>query len=196
MIVGASVVLKERDQLLFEIQKPSKWIHTNDGCLQIGMGCIGGGVERGESAFQALEREVEEEICCKITLQKTNSSYELKPDGSIHKLQSQNVPRGVFLIWYFDQQEYKKGAKVVVFLGRVSGTPTPGDLPGILKINQSTFLRLDKETLSIQDLVNYGSTLISNQRIPPDAKIKPVGTANIILNLYRNAPVIFNELSI
>lgn len=46
MIIGAAIILRQDSQFLFEIQKSSKWIHHPDGTLSIGMGCIGGSVEK------------------------------------------------------------------------------------------------------------------------------------------------------
>ena len=62
MIIGVSVILKQEDRYLFEIQKTAKWIQKPDGRYQIGMGCIGGRLENGETAQQALEREIKEEV--------------------------------------------------------------------------------------------------------------------------------------
>jgi hypothetical protein len=62
MIIGASIILRHEGRLLFEIQKPSKWLQQPDGTLSIGMGCIGGNIEQGETPRQALEREALEDM--------------------------------------------------------------------------------------------------------------------------------------
>jgi len=193
MIVGASIVLREKDNYVFEIQKPEKWITRNDGYQEIGIGCIGGTVEKGETAIQALHREIEEEICCEITLDKHKKCHELLPDGNIRTNTDLSATTGIWLIWYFNQEAYQKNESIVVYTGCVRGVPTPGDLPGIIKLNQSLLFRLVDMSLSFVDLSNMGGVIISRQEIPRNAVIKPIGTTGLILQLFKNAPYILKS---
>ena len=56
-ISGAACLVARGTGLLLELQKPHKWSADDNGTLQIGVGCIGGALEPGETAEQALQRD-------------------------------------------------------------------------------------------------------------------------------------------
>ena len=81
LIIGVAILLREENGFLFELQKPSKWKRRRDGVLEIGMSCIGGTVEKGESLEGALQREAMEEIGCGVAFDRSTQSLFDGPGG-------------------------------------------------------------------------------------------------------------------
>ena len=98
-IMGVAILLREEDRFLFELQKRSKWRRQGDGALRIGMGCIGGRVEEGESVEGALRREALEEIGCEIACDGSTHPFSIDPSGVVSPLCSESVPDGVRFVW-------------------------------------------------------------------------------------------------
>lgn len=166
MIIGASVILRYEGRLLFEIQKPAKWRQQPDGTLSIGMGCIGGNVEQGETPRQALEREVLEEMGCRVVLEEPTQPFAVDAQGSIRMLHPLDVPEGVLFVWQGSEPGFIEGAQVAVHVGRPLGQPEPGDLPALLSLDQETFCALGMHRLTVQDVLERGGRLWEKQPVP------------------------------
>ena len=61
-VTGVSALLHDGDAFYFELTKPKHWRHREDGATLVGLGCIGGSIEPGETILECLYREAEEEI--------------------------------------------------------------------------------------------------------------------------------------
>ena len=64
--IGASCLLVSGGRLLLEVQKQGKWLYRPGQPPLIGIGCIGGTIEPGESVTEALRREAREEMAAKL----------------------------------------------------------------------------------------------------------------------------------
>ena len=187
-IIGAAIVLTEDGRFLFELQKPAKWRRGEDGFLRIGMGCIGGSVEEGETIEEALSREALEEIGCEIAFDRSARPFSIDPAGAVSLLPPESVPEGVQFLWEGDEPGFIAGGKVAVYVGTTVRRARPGDLPAIVKLEPGLFYDLGTRPLTVEEVEQCGGIFQERQRIPRSAQLMPVGTANKLLELRRRDP--------
>ena len=188
IIIGVAIVLKEKDGFLFELQKPGKWKRGPDGVLEIGMSCIGGTVEDGESLEGALQREAMEEIGCGVAFDRSTHPFSMNPDGGVSPLMSGTVPDGVQFLWEGDDPGYVPGAKVAVYAGHAVGRAEPGDLAAIAILKPGLFEEFATESLTVADLTQRGGILRERTPVPRSARVEAVGTAARLLVLRNRHP--------
>ena len=193
MIIGVAILLRVENRFLFELQKPAKWKRPREGIL-IGMGCIGGTVEEGETIENALSREAFEEIGCKVACARSARPFSLDPTGAVSSLPPDSVPEGVQFVWEGNEPGFIAGGKVAVYVGTTIGRAEPRDLPALVQLEPDLFYALDERPLAIQDVEQRGGILLEKQRIPRSAFLTPVGTASRLLELRRRYPELLQEI--
>ena len=194
LIIGVAIILREENGFLFELQKPSKWKRRRGGVLEIGMSCIGGTVEEGESLEGALQREAMEEIGCRVAFDRTTQSFSIDPEGTVSLLPPGSLPDGVQFLWEGNDPGFVPGAKVAVYAGHTIGRPDPGDLSGIATLKPDLFHEFATESFTVDELERRGGILQERLRIPRSARLKPVGTAAWLLELRRRHPELFQRI--
>ena len=193
-IIGVAILLKEEGRFLFELQKPAKWRRGQDGVLRIGMGCIGGTVERDETIAEALAREALEEIGCEIAFERSEHPFSIDPASAVSLLPAKSVPEGVQFLWEGNEPGFIPGGKVAVYLGHAIGRAEPGDLPAIVRLAPRLFFNLGTRPLTFQEVEEREGVLQERQRIPRAAHLTPVGTASRILELRRRHPELLRDI--
>ena len=183
LIIGVAIVLTENNGFLFELQREEKWKRGQDGVLEIGMSCIGGTIEEGESLEGALQREALEEIGCRVAIDRSAKPFSIDQDGTVSLLPPDRVPVGVQFLWEGNDPGFVPGAVVAVYAGRAIGRAEPGDLSGIVTLKPDLFYELASESFTIECLEQQGAILRERVRIPRSARVKPVGTAARLLDL-------------
>ncbi|MDI6771327.1 MAG: NUDIX domain-containing protein [bacterium] len=186
MILGASVLLRQEGRLLFEVQKPAKWTHAPGGEFIIGIGCIGGRVELGESALEALQREALEEIGCTVLLDTPGSPFFMGPDGSVRMLdprETREVEEGILFLWEGSGPDLIKGGQVAVFSGTAQGHPRPVGLPAIIGLDLETLFECRACGLTVGEVLDRGAILMERQAVPRNARLAPVDTAKVVVAL-------------
>ena len=194
LIIGAAIVLKEKNGFLFELQKRAKWKHAPDGVLEAGMSCIGGTVEEGESLEDALQREAMEEIGCSVAVDRSTHPFSIDPVGNASPLPPGSVPAGVQFLWEGNDPGFVPGAKVAVYAGHAIGRAAPGDLSAIATLKPDLFYEFATESFTVETLEERGGILRERQRIPRSARVKPVGTAARLLELQRRYPELLKRI--
>ena len=194
LIIGAATILRERNGLLFELQRKEKWRRGRDGVIEIGMSCIGGTVEEGESLEGALQREAMEEIGCRVAIDRSAKPFSMDPAGNVSPLPPGKVPDGVQFLWEGNDPGFVPGAVVAVYAGHATARAAPGDLSGIVTLESGLFHQLATESSTIQHLEQQGAILREQTRIPRSARVKPVGTAARLLDLRRRYPELLNRI--
>ena len=194
MVIGVSIILRQEEHYLFEIQKTTKWVRQSDGRFRIGMGCIGGRVEDSETAQQALKREVKEEVGCGVLLEKSAHSFLFGPSKTVQEMDEEDLPEGSQFLWEEEQPGYIPGAQVAVYLGRLIGHPIPGDLPGVIGLKLGALFEMKDRAFTVGELLESEGILLEREHIPRDAEVCPVGTAKILTELQEVAPDVVNHL--
>ena len=193
MIIGVAILLKVENRFLFELQKPEKWRRQQERIL-IGMGCIGGTVEEGETIEEALAREAFEEIGCEVAFARSTRPFSLDPTGAVSPLSPQSVPEGVQFVWEGNEPGFIVGGKVAVYVGTTIGCAKPRDLPALVQLEPELFYALAQGPIAIQDVEQRGGILQEKQRIPRSAHLTPVGTASRLLDLRQRYPELLQEI--
>lgn len=189
--IGASCVLKCDGGLILEVQKKHKWRRDSGGQIYIGIGCIGGGIEAGESVLEALQREAMEEIGCRIHLRSAKSTLAITPDFQVHNCEWILDGPKPALIWEYIAPGHVPGFKVASFVGKPQRRPEPHDLPAIFVMGLSQLLRIGSETVTIGEIINDGSTLIQREEIPLNARLELAGTPRFLRYVFLNHPDIW-----
>ncbi len=194
LIIGVAIILTERDGFLFELQREEKWQRGQDGIIEIGMSCIGGTIEEGESLEGALRREAMEEIGCRVALDGSVKPFSMDPAGNVSPLPPGKVPDGVQFLWEGNDPGYVPGAKVAVYAGRAIGRAEPGDLSAIATLKPGLFYDLAVESFTIERLEAQGGIIEERVRLPRSARLRPVGTAARLLELRRRHPALLKQI--
>ena len=160
----------------------------------IGMGCIGGTVEKGETIDVALSREALEEIGCKVAFARSTRPFSLDPTGAVSPLLPQSVPEGVQFVWEGNEPGFIAGGKVAVYVGTTIGRAEPRDLPALVQLEPEFFYALGQGPIAIQEVKQRGGIFQERQRIPRSAHLTPVGTASRLLELRRRYPELLQEI--
>ncbi len=181
--IGASAVIKYNNKYIFEIQKSHKWYHNSKSDLIIGIGCIGGSIEDGESPIEALRREVKEEIKTEVNIMKWTQPFTV--NSNLEVTNESKLEENLFYDWYGTKEPYNEN-RICVFLGEVVSDPFPGDLPGLLVTDIQLLIECVKNQSTIKHCIDKGMEIISKEKIPLEAKIKGVGTVKTLEKLYEN----------
>lgn len=179
-IVGASCLVWQGQCLVLEVQKPEKWRLDEHGGVRVGVGCVGGGLEAGETAVDALQREALEEIGCRLALYDAPVTYTVTPDVQVQQ-QTWYTP-GVrpILVWEACLPGLVPGRGVAVFRGRPLGEPAPGDLPALLSMTPAVMLAIGQGDMCLGEALERGATLHARTAIPATVWLELVGTPAVL----------------
>jgi hypothetical protein len=169
-LVGVSTIPCDEDTCYFEVAKKKYWQHPKEGeddhATKVGVACIGGRVEPGETMLACLRREVEEELGVRIQHEMSPQTY-LVHDWQIvdvlHIAPSKKRPAPLMVILVpprLGGPGMPDHLAIVAFHSRLRERPARGDLYGLLRISRdslSAFFSQDawplKEALAHPDLV-------------------------------------------
>lgn len=179
--VGVAVVLKWKDLYVFELQKKSKWRKSSQG-LYVGVGCVGGRVERGETPRQALHREIREEIGVKVWFSKPNPTYLVTHEGKVVEAESYTEAMGAWFSWQI-RRPYSR-QRILTFLGQPFIRPSPVDLGGLLFASLDTVFQGLREGWTLQRFKQQ-ALVIERTPIPKNAILEPTGTVTALETLLR-----------
>ncbi len=142
-LIGVSVLLRDDDAWYFEVQRPRYWARRPDGVLSVGIGGIGGGLQAGEDALTALQREVREELGVDLALEappQTVLLHRWQVAGYLEVPSDLPEARPSIVNLLSPQLggEMPDALAIATFLGRPLGRPRRGDLFGLLTVAPTT----------------------------------------------------------
>lgn len=172
---GAACLLFSGSRLVMEVRKPHKWQRTPGQPVEVGIGCVGGTIEEGESPVQALHREAMEEISCAVTLRSARATADVTPAGTI-------IQPGI---------EIEGFTPAMVW----DGDPQPGDLPAIVLAEPEAVFAADFVTLPIGQIRN-GVEIRERVTLPDDGRFVHANTLSHIRRLRQQEPELAAEVRI
>ncbi len=183
-LIGTSCLVWWENVLVLELQKPGKWHLDADGQVHLGLGCIGGSLEKGESALEALQREALEEMGCGIALLDAPQSWAVTPDCKVLE-RTWNAPgtRPV-MVWEACLPGLLPGRKVAVFRGRPLAEPLPGDLPALLLLAPEVLLAIGGAPMRLRDALSLGAVLRARAELPQAGWLELTGTPAVLRLLH------------
>jgi hypothetical protein len=193
-IIGASCLLGHASGLVLEVQKPHKWATQGDGCIRIGLGCIGGSLEADEGPVEALQREASEEIGCHLELVESPVTYEVKPDGGVRERDWSHGGIRPALVWEACLPGLIPGRKVVVYMGRCGREPEPVDLPALLLVPPELLFAIGSGNLGLADVLARGAELRAREALPDNAELVLVGTPAVLSLLQHRDECLVDRL--
>lgn len=193
VFTGASCLLFAGPQMVLEVRKPSKWEMNSGKPPIIGLGCIGGSIEAGETPLEALHREASEEINCSITIRPARLTADITP--SKVTILSDFALDGIrpAMVWEVTNQTYIPGSKVAVFLAQVEGDPQPGDLPAIVLTDPQLILEIGNQCLTIDEARSCGAELRANIDLPANGQLRLANTLKRLYQLRETNGDLFQE---
>lgn len=181
--IGAACLLMDDDGLIVEVQKRPTW-QRGSGGLSVGLGCIGGGIEAGETPLEALQREAIEEIGCPVIVRSARMTTEVSAQGcASFREWNAGEPRPV-LVWDGRALGFSSEGKGVVYLARPDGVPEPRDLPAIATLSLDQVLDLGSRPSTVAHILSRGAELRQRVPIPTAAVVTLEGTLAVLYRLY------------
>ncbi len=183
-LIGAGCLLSVDGRWVFEVQKAGKWLRRPGRPPVLGIGCIGGSLEPGETAIEALQREAREEINSEISLRSARETIDISPAGC--RILSDFAVEGLHpaMIWEGSDPGFIPGLKVAVFLGDVDGDPSPGDLPAIVLADPRLVLEIGSGELTVGDLEGHGAEVRSKLGLPSNGNLQLQDTLRFVYDLH------------
>ncbi|MGD9001741.1 MAG: NUDIX domain-containing protein [Anaerolineae bacterium] len=195
ILVGVSAVLYDERGFYFEVTGPRHWGQRPDGGQIVGIGGIGGRIERGEGVLACLRREVHEEIGVGFWLEPTESTALIHQGQvaawlDVPRSPGQAVPYMVNLLPpQLERSDKPDHLAIVSFRGIVQQSPRRKDLFGLLMIEGPAvepFFERPEWPLN-EALALPGLTFDLESGLPTDSVLRPTLTGRAFQALLQNA---------
>jgi len=195
-LIGVSTIPCDGAACYFEIGKPKYWQRhreAKDGATIVGVGGIGGSIERGENILACLRREVKEELGVRIRLEMAAQTYlihDWQVAGALHLTPSKKRATPLMVILVpprLGGPGTPDHLAIVAFRTRIRGAPAPHDLFGLLRVENyalAEFFARDEWPLD-EAQAHPDLTIVLNGEPPPTSILRPILTARAFQLLIR-----------
>jgi 8-oxo-dGTP pyrophosphatase MutT (NUDIX family) len=189
VLVGVSTIVRDDEAYYFEIGKPKYWKQRADGTTSVGVGGIGGSIERGETITACLRREVQEEIGTQVRLEPVHETtliceWQIADTFSLKPSKKRPTPLMVILTPpRLGGPDTPDHLAILAFRTRLrrrlQGAPAPHDLFGLLRIEDDALAGFfGRDTWPLEEAQALpGLTATFNDQPPQNTILRPVLTA-------------------
>lgn len=190
---GTACLLWHDGRMVFEIQKPAKWVQEPGKEPGLGLGCIGGTNEENETPLQTLQREAVEEIGCPLEITSARITADIT-DGAIRLRDDVHIDGRVpAMLWTVTHPSYDPGTKVAVFLGVCQDEPQPDDLPAIALGTPHRVFELLAREATVAQARAAGVEFRQKIELPQEGRLLLANTLKRLVFLGTKHPDLYNE---
>lgn len=196
-LVGVSTIPCDEEACYFEIAKQEYWQHPKEGkddsATRVGIACIGGRIEQGETMLACLRREVEEELGARVQHEMSPQTY-LIHDWQIvdvlHITPGKKRPAPLMVILVpprLGGPGTPDHLAIVAFRSRLRERPALGDLYGLLRVSRHTLSAFfSRDAWPLEEAQAYpGLAFNLKDSLPSGTILNPVLSARAFQLLVR-----------
>lgn len=177
--------IKYEGKNLFIIQNPDRWDH--DGALTTaGVVGVGGKLEDGETIYQCLLRETEEELGVKARVEDAHETRLVRYDADtidvIDLPKEGSEPRPAYIVLLTNKKTDPPIFTLVFsFMASINERPIPDDVSALIFGDDHCISSMSTEdSTPLSELKQLGLEVYSRVDLPENLRLKPFGTAALM----------------
>lgn len=187
--VGVSSMVDFEKRYVFTLAREEYWTPYENG-VKIGYSCVGGTVEKGETFYDALKREAQEEIDSPLNIINSDTTVYVNLERTVKKIEIEDKysPKIVFEQELTGSGNLLASGKwyllVSVFYAEVTRKPKPSsEVPAVLILDKDTY-RSSLKVMKLSNVLRKGGILIKQRHIPDNCYIEPEFSSKVVGELF------------
>ena len=179
--ISTGSIIEHSGSLIFEVQKPSRWKSSSD-FTEVGYVGIGGKLERDESVYECIEREVREELGQPAKLLSAATTI-LVDSNAVAERRTLPFATNPIAILRQTKTEQGRAAFTVVFVFQValSASPILGDIGGLVLVPTPALKHLSVNGNTAAEFERLKILIEGTKDLPRNVRFVPFGTARAMV---------------